>query len=315
MDHDSKEPSSRTPAGETPDRGRVVVSVPYDMTQAEGLAASNTSPGSSCSQALEVGGDGLPMAIPVDTPLADLPAPPPRPWGFWATLGWSAAVMVLLMLVQVIVVVTAIVLAAARKPGVDLKSLNLETNGLLLSVATTFSAPLCIGLIVLLIRIRRYPIREYLGLEFPSVRTALKWLAVTVVFVSLQDLTSWLTGRSVVSPFMIEAYKTAGSVPLLFFVLIVAAPLFEELQFRGFMFHGIASSRAGAVTAVLLTSLAWAGLHLQYGLWGIGWIFVNGILFGIARVRTRSVILTILLHAVLNIGATIELLVYSRMTA
>ena len=105
---------------------------------------------------------------------------------------------------------------------------------------------------------------------------------------------------------MTTAYETAGFLPLLWFALICLAPMFEEIFFRGFMFSGIRHSRLGGAGAILITSLVWAGIHLQYDAYQMATIFAGGLLLGTARLKTNSVYLTIGMHAIWNILATIE---------
>jgi uncharacterized protein len=88
---------------------------------------------------------------------------------------------------------------------------------------------------------------------------------------------------------MVHVYETASVAPLLWVALIAAAPLFEEVFFRGFLFEGFQHSKLGPIGTVWLTSLGWTVLHLQYGTYELGTIFVLGILFGVARLKTRSI--------------------------
>jgi uncharacterized protein len=106
---------------------------------------------------------------------------------------------------------------------------------------------------------------------------------------------------------MVDAYRTAVVVPLLLAALTIAAPVFEEVLFRGFMFHGIQQSRLGNIGAILITSLVWSAIHLQYDVSHVAIIFGAGILFGIARASSNSLYLLIGLHALMNVIATIEL--------
>ena len=68
------------------------------------------------------------------------------------------------------------------------------------------------------------------------------------------QVSSW-AGRPDIPDFMVTAWHSAGFMPLLWIAVIIAAPLGEEILFRGFLFAGIAKSRLGglgAMTAVLL---------------------------------------------------------------
>ena len=95
--------------------------------------------------------------------------------------------------------------------------------------------------------------------------------------------------------------------------IVVAAPVIEEILFRGFMFRGIASSPLGVTGAILMTAALWALLHVQYDWFGIGTIFLAGLFLGIVRARTRSTLLTTLLHALANLVATAEVAIVTRM--
>jgi membrane protease YdiL (CAAX protease family) len=108
---------------------------------------------------------------------------------------------------------------------------------------------------------------------------------------------------------MVDTYKTArasGYVLMLAFALIVIAPLMEELLFRGFLFRGYAASRIGVVGAILLTSVIWASMHVQYDVFYIVQIVVLGCVFGWIRWRSGTTLLTIILHAIVNLTALLQ---------
>jgi len=109
-------------------------------------------------------------------------------------------------------------------------------------------------------------------------------------------------------PALLKAlYQTAG-LPLLVLALVVAAPLAEEFMFRGFLFTGLRSSRLGPAGAIAITALAFASLHSYYDAYGLAAIFVYGIFFGMARWRTGSLWLCVLLHGFMNLAATVKIM-------
>lgn len=59
-----------------------------------------------------------------------------------------------------------------------------------------------------------------------------------------------------------------------------------------------------------MTSAAWAVIHVQYDWYGMAVIFVTGIVFGIARKKSKSLLTTILMHSYMNMIATIETVVF-----
>ena len=152
--------------------------------------------------------------------------------------------------------------------------------------------------------------KRYLGLDAVAPRTILTWLGILTLFALASDFLTRLLGRPLVPEFMVNVYETASFAPLLWVAFIAAAPLFEEVFFRGFLFEGFRHSRIGSIGAVLVTSLGWTVLHLQYGAYELGIIFVLGILFGVARVKTRSIHPPVLMHALFNLFAMIQLVAF-----
>ena len=239
----------------------------------------------------------------------------PRPWGAWATIGFSLMCLTLFFVVQTIAALG--VIGAMVVSGVSFDEVfdveKLSSDGLILGLATVSSAPICIGFLVLVARLRGPFALWYLGLVRPRAGTVVKSILATVLFLAAFDgLTYWL-GRPIVSEFMTSIYETAGWLPLLVAALVVAAPLFEEIFFRGFLYRGLAASRLGAPGAILITSFCWSLIHTQYDWYGIGGVFAIGLLLGVVRQTSESTSLTIALHALVNLVATIETAVYLQM--
>lgn len=231
-------------------------------------------------------------------------------WGPWATVGLSIVVLVVYVLLQVVAALFLFFVNMARDPAFDAQAYlaGLQNDGFLLAVATTVSALLTTGLIVLLVRLRKGPsVRDYLCLAPVGLRSALVWLAATLVLVAASDSLTLLLDRPVVPEVMVEIYRSAGVLPLFWLAVVVMAPLFEEVFFRGFLFAGLERSRLGGIGAIVVTALAWAAIHLQYDLYGIATIFALGLLLGAARLKARSLPLTIGLHAAINLIASLEL--------
>ena len=64
--------------------------------------------------------------------------------------------------------------------------------------------------------------------------------------------------------------------------------------------------------AVIISSVMWAAIHIQYDLYGIGTILVLGFILGTARIKSGSIILTMLLHSFTNLVATAEVAIHLR---
>lgn len=198
-------------------------------------------------------------------------------------------------------------------PQLDLEefSKDLDSNGLFLSFISFVVAPLVIGLSFLFAKIRKnITIKEYFLFNKVGWFQFLKWSLILLLFTACSDAVTSALGKPIVSDFMVEAYKTAYFPPLLWLAFIILAPLYEEILFRGFMFKGIEHSRLGPIGALLITSLTWSMLHIQYDFLIISTIFAGGLLLGWARLKTNSIYIPIVMHALQNLLATIVVIIH-----
>jgi len=256
-------------------------------------------------------------------PMNTEPATPPaekRVWGGWATAGFGAVVLVVFAIVQaVVVVISLIVIAPTRREmfsnlqneDIFNSIMDLLTGhlGLLQSIATIISGIIGAGLIFIIIRVRkRAGIAEYLGLNRITVRGLLLVVGIVIGFIVLSSgLNMWL-GKTDNEQIMYDIYDTSVWPALFWIAVVIFAPAFEEIFFRGFLFEGFRQSRIGAIGVIGITALTWALIHsFQYGLYSLAWIFILGIVMGIIRLKTRSLWHTIIMHALVNAVAALEI--------
>ena len=213
-------------------------------------------------------------------------------WRLPGTLAWELLVAALFIGTQV---VTAV--AVGDRPGAD---------GYLLSLGTLLSALVCVPILFGIAGLKRGAnLRDYFALRGVSARTLLAWMGITLVLLALSDGLTWLLGKPIVPEFMRLMYQTGEPLWLLWLALVVGAPVFEETFFRGFLFTGFSAS-AGPAGAILVTAALWAAIHQQYDLYGIATLFVLGVVFGLARLRTGSLYVPLALHAMTNLVAAAE---------
>lgn len=233
----------------------------------------------------------------------------PAHWGFWGTLLWGTLIAVVFSVLQAVV---AVVILAVRKPGfseADLERLLSapEADGTVLAYSAFVTTVICCALVAGVAKLKKHSVlTDYLALRPVAFGTLLGWIGVTLGFAALSDVISILVGRPVVPEFMLSAYATAKPVWMLWVAIVIAAPLFEEAFFRGFLLKGFESSFLRPVGAVLVTATLWAAIHIQYELPEIASIFVLGLLLGAARLRTGSLAVPVAMHATSNLWATIE---------
>ena len=225
-----------------------------------------------------------------------------KPWGIVTTFGWA----VLAMLAGQAAALVGLYSYFGGVP--DLLAVS-KYDGGAVSIDALLTNPVVVVVLVLAARLARWNAIDYLALTWPRWNDLVLGLGVTVILIGAMDGTSWLLGRDIVTPFQAEAHRTAsasGWLPFLLVAIVVAAPVGEEVMHRGFLFRGWARSPRTAPIAIVMISLLWAVLHIQYDWFGIGQIVVLGLVLGWLRWRSGSTLLTILCHALINLMATIE---------
>jgi len=223
-------------------------------------------------------------------------------WGPWATLGWVVIAVVVSGIVGFVPIVVL-------RPDAITGGANLINDGLALSISTLVSVPVQIGVFAFAAWRTRWPIGEYLGLVKPRRADTIVAFAVLVVFLAAFDAMTYVLGREIVTPFQVDTYTSAraqGTLVLLWLTLVVAAPVGEEIMFRGFLFRGWVSAAPKAWPGILGVSVLFAIVHLQYDWFGITQIFLIGLIVAWARWQSGSIVLTMAMHALINLWATLE---------
>lgn len=186
-----------------------------------------------------------------------------------------------------------------------------SNDGTIVSLSIIVSLLILSVLSVMIIRIRGGNSRHYLALKPFSLTLGIGMFGLLLLFmIGSQALTCWLDKAP--SDFVDPLYQTVSSVWLLVLAIVIIAPVYEELVFRGLLWQAISeqfagqSSTKGAIIASVLTSLIFAVIHLQYGLYEISTIVVLALIFCYARYKSGSLLLPILLH-IINNGAAMWL--------
>jgi CAAX protease family protein len=157
-------------------------------------------------------------------------------------------------------------------------------------------------------------VADYLGYKLPRRSEVIFGVAVLAALIIVGDTVSWLAGRNIVDRFQTDIYqaaKSANLLPLLLFAITVLIPIGEESLFRGFLFRGWLRSPRHVWPVIILTAALFAVIHVQYDWFLIAQVFAFGVLFGWIRWATGSTILTMLLHALVNLEGMIETILSS----
>ncbi len=225
-----------------------------------------------------------------------------KPWGIITTIAWTVLAVVIGQGVALVVVYWW-----SGDQGMFIRSLS-QRAGPVLALSTLIATPLQIAVLAAAARLRG-PVGDYLALgSFRPHDFCVGLAAIVAVGIAIAAF-GMATGQDLVTSFQIDTYASAGSLGwmvALGVAVVLFAPLGEEIMFRGFLYRGLVRSPDRPIVAIPVIAALWAALHLQYDWFGLSQVFVLGLLFGWLRWRSRSVILTFVLHALINLESSVE---------
>ena len=184
-----------------------------------------------------------------------------------------------------------------------------SNDGTVVSISIMIGCVLLMATSALVIRVRGGNLKQYLALRPFSLAVGMGMIGLLLIFMIGSQALTYMLDKSPLA-FVDPLYQSVSSVWLLIFAMVIVAPIYEELIFRGILWSAIAeqftsppdTEYRGAIVASLVTSLIFAVIHLQYGIYEISTIVVLALLFCYARIKSGSLILPILLH-IINNGA------------
>ncbi len=196
--------------------------------------------------------------------------------------------------------------------GFSLAEASLRTRAIYILLSYSLLAAGALG--VLYLSIRRY-------LPLPEGWFRLRWLSrwplwgfggylvaiPLVLLVSLLNQQIW-QGNGGSNPLIFLALQANDGIALAIFFLTaaIAAPVFEEIIFRGFLLPSL--TRYMSVTnAIVLSSFIFAIAHLSLS--EVLPLMTLGIALGVVYTRSRSLLASMLLHSLWNSGTLVSLFV------
>ncbi|MGH9696766.1 MAG: lysostaphin resistance A-like protein, partial [Bryobacteraceae bacterium] len=231
----------------------------------------------------------------------------PRIWKFWGTALWGLIVFAAMFVGQMTVVAWFVL---RREEPIDMAAaIHVVGGGLTISLSVIMGLPAVLAALWLAIRVTRTPFAEYLALRGTSwINFIIGTLALAALVIAWDGL-SRAAGREVAPGFMADVLRSAradGALWLLVIAFCIAAPVSEELFARGFLYRGWSESFLGPAGAIVLSSVVWTSLHLQYDWFFFGEVFSIGLLLGYLRYRYKSTWLTIFVHGLNNLAAVVQ---------
>jgi hypothetical protein len=246
-------------------------------------------------------------SINPDSPVAAAIVRPPRVWKFWGTALWGLFIFAAMFIGQVVPMLAIVFWKAGKFDMAE--AINVAGDGRTLALTVIGGLPAVLLAIWLPVHLSRTPFKEYLALRWTSWQNVVIGIVAMIVVVEGWDLLSKATGHEVTAGFMGDIMKSVMSDGVLWLAVLafaVVAPLTEELLARGFLYRGWSESFLRVPGAIVLSSLVWTAMHVQYDLFFLGEVFSIGVVLGYIRYRSQSIWLTTLLHGLNNLAALVQ---------
>jgi membrane protease YdiL (CAAX protease family) len=129
--------------------------------------------------------------------------------------------------------------------------------------------------------------------------SALKWMGLTIV---LYLAFNFFYSTVITEPHQRDIARGFGAIPIQIILIVVAAPVSEEICFRGMLFGGL-REKLPRIGAALICGLIFGALHALTGVTAVPPLIVFGFLLALLYEKTGSIIPGMLLHMLNNIVA------------
>jgi len=140
-----------------------------------------------------------------------------------------------------------------------------------------------------------------LGMRGFRPGTALKWGAAAIgAYLVFAALYAGIFG----TPEQEDIAESFGTLPLQILLIVIAAPVSEEICFRGMVFGGL-RTRLPRLAAALISALIFGVLHALTGLSAVPPLIAFGLILALLYEKTGSIVPGIILHMLNNSVALI----------
>ncbi|HEY5332784.1 MAG TPA: CPBP family intramembrane glutamic endopeptidase, partial [Solirubrobacterales bacterium] len=127
-------------------------------------------------------------------------------------------------------------------------------------------------------------------------RSAFKYMGLTVV---LYLAFNFFYSAVITEPHQEDIAKGFGAIPIQVLLIVIAAPVTEEVCFRGMLFGGL-REKLPRIGAALICGLIFGALHAITGISAVPPLIVFGFLLALLYEKTGSIVPGILLHMLNN---------------
>lgn len=153
------------------------------------------------------------------------------------------------------------------------------------------------SIILSLVGFGYYSQRKCNNYEWPTVRDGVVFFLIAVIFTLLEPLVISQEQSMNLNVEINNAYFY-----LYLFSAIIMSPFIEEIIFRSFLYDFFSEFTKGSITSIVIVSILFSIAHLTYSnISSFIVIFLFSVFLCIARIKTKGILIPILMHITTNL--------------
>lgn len=181
--------------------------------------------------------------------------------------------------------------------------LHIQTLGAQIAIIYPIAMPVSLSCLFLLTRIQhKNMFTAYFIWHIPTIKETCYCVLITIImFILIHYAESALSVPPSLQLWMKHLLTANPLLPLLLLVVIVVAPFFEEVLFRGYLFYGFTQAGLPVWLTAFISSVCWSLLHTQYQDWRLlGLVGLLGMVLAYVRFYTGSLLMPLMIHLLFN---------------
>ncbi|WP_296405006.1 CPBP family intramembrane glutamic endopeptidase [Psychrobacter sp.] len=147
-----------------------------------------------------------------------------------------------------------------------------------------------------------YKVSDYLALRPFPLYVAMGFIGLWLLFTIGTETLTYILDKNPTA-FVDDLYDSVHPKWLLIIAMVIVAPIYEEVMFRGILWRAVKEQFDGTKgfwMATIVTSVLFSIIHLQYEFYEMSVVFVLALLLSFARAKSGSLYLPILIHMINN---------------
>lgn len=180
-----------------------------------------------------------------------------------------------------------------------------------ISIISIFAFPFAFLLLIKISKANNLKtVKKYYSIKQINLQVLCYCIVVAILYFSAVEWLSLYTkapSETFMDELRIQMSSVLGAICIILSVC-VCAPILEECLFRGLLYDYFIKTKLAVVGAVIIPSLVFSAIHLQYGsFFTFVTLFFGGILLGVVKYKTQNLLYPMIVHSIYNIFTLIGL--------